>query len=150
MSLAARAEICRFIGRTSHDGRLSIPADATQVDDLLTIDITIEFTVHAWMTDDRYLGQEITTWSVGEGRSAAPRWVAINPHSLADCNVKRQQWDAFTCNSSLLEGYRVQAKYLADFRRAGAGRRPDLDLPAVSVQIALAFAFHWSRSLSPG
>ncbi len=102
------------------------------------------------MTDDRYLGQEITTWSVGEGRSAAPRWVAINRRSLADCNVKRQQWDAFTCNGSLLEGYRGQAKYLADFRRAGAGRRPDLDLLAASVQIALAFAFHWSRSLSPG
>ncbi|MGI4940608.1 MAG: hypothetical protein ACRYHQ_08605 [Janthinobacterium lividum] len=52
------------------------------MDDLLTLDITVEFTIHAWMTDDRYLGQEITTWSVGEGRSATPGSVATNQRSL--------------------------------------------------------------------
>ena len=173
VSLAAHAETCRFNGTTSYDGRLAVRSDATRVDDLLTLDVTIEFTVHAWMTDYHYLGQEITTWSVGEGRSAALRSVAVNQRSLSDGSIKRQQWDVFTRNGPRLEGYRVQAKHLidfqqrhpgfvphwspasfgqpwlADFRRAGAERRPDLDLPAGDVQTPLALAFYWSRFLSP-
>ena len=174
VSLSTHAETCRSTGTTSYDGRLAVQADATRVDDLLTLDITVEFTVHAWMTDCRYLGQEITTWSVGEGRSAAPRSVAINQRSLADCNIKRQQWDVFTRNDPQPEGHRIQAKYLADFqqhhpgfaphwslvsfdqswladfRRAGAERRPDFDLSAAGVQTPLAFTFYWSRFPSPG
>lgn len=174
VSLAAHAETCRFTGATGYDGRLAVRADTTQVDDLLTLDVTVEFTIHAWMTDYRYLGQEITTWSVSEGRSAALRSVAVNQRSLANGSIKRQQWDVFTRNGPRLESYRVQGKYLVDFQQhypgfvphwspasfgqswladlrcAGAERRPDLDLPAGDVQTPLAFAFYWSRSLSPG
>ena len=174
VSLSAHAETCRFSGTTSHNGRLAVRADTTQVDDLLTLDITVEFTIHAWMTDYRYLSQEITTWSVGSGRSPALQSVAVNQRSLADGNVKRQQWDVFTRNGPQLEGRRVQAKYLADFqqhhpgfaphwppasfgqpwladfRHAGAERRPDLDLPAAGVNTPLAFAFYWSRFLPSG
>lgn len=172
--LAARAETCRFTGTTSYDGRLAVRTGAAQVDGLLTLDVTVEFAVHAWMTDYRYLGQEITTWSVGEGQGATLRSVAVNQRSLADGSIKRQQWDVFTRNGTRLEGYRVQAKSLADFRqrhpgfvahwapagfgqpwladfpRAGAERRPDLDLPAGDVQTPLAVAFYWSRFLPPG
>lgn len=171
---AARAEVCRFTGTTSHDGRLAVRAGATRAGDLLTIDVTVEFTVRAWMTDYRYLGQEITTWSVGEGRRPGLRTVAANQRSLADGSVKRQQWDVFTRDGTRLAAFRVGAKTLADFRqhhpgfvphwppagfgqpwltdfdRAGAARRPDLDLPATDVQTPLAFAFFWSRFLPPG
>lgn len=177
MSLAVRAETCRFTGTTSQDGRLAVRADAAQLDGLLTLDVTVEFAIHAWMTDYRYLGQEITTWSVGEGRRPALRSVAVNQRSLADGSIKRQQWDVFTRNGARLEGYRVQAKsladfqqrhpafvphwspagfgrpWLADFPRAGAERRPDLDLPAgpaSDAQTPLAFAFYWTRFLPPG
>lgn len=173
VSLSTHAETCRFSGTTSYDGRLAVRANTTQADGILTLDVTIEFTVHAWMTDYRYLGQEISTWTVGEGRSAALRSVAVNQRSLASGNVKRQQWDVFSRNGLWLEGYRIQAKslddfqkrypgfaqhwspasfgqsWLPDFRRIGAERRPDLDLPATDVQTPLAFAFYWSRFLSP-
>ena len=171
MSSATHAETCRYTGTTSYDGRLAVTADATQLDGLLTLDVTVEFTVHAWMIDYRYLGQEISTWSVGKGRSGALQSVAVNQRSLVDGNIKRQQWDVFTRNGPRLEGYRIQAKYLddlqqrypgfvrhwapasfgqswlPDFPRAGAERRPDLDLPASDVQTPLAFAFFWTRFL---
>ena len=174
MPLAARAETCRFSGTTSYDGRVAVRTETTRVDDLLTLDVTVEFTVHAWMTDYRYLGQEITTWSVGKGQNGLLRSVAVNQRSLADGGIKRQQWDVFSRTGAGLEGYRVQAKSLADFRqrhpgfvshwaptgfgrpwladysRAGAERRPDLDLPASGVRTPLAFAFYWSRFLPAG
>ena len=174
MAPVAHAETCRFAGTTSYDGRLAVRAETTQVDDILTLDVTVEFAAHAWMTDYRYLGQEITTWSVGDGQRAVLRSVAVNQRSLADGSIKRQQWDVFTRNGPRLEGYRVQAKrlvdfqqrhpgfvshwspasfgqpWLADFRHAGAERRPDLDLPAEDVQTPLAFAFYWTRFLPPG
>jgi hypothetical protein len=151
MAPVAHAETCRFAGTTSYDGRLVARTETTQVDDILTLDVTVEFAAHAWMTDYRYFGQEITTWSVGDGQRAALRSVAVNQRSLADGSIKRQQWDVFTRNGPRLEGYRVQAKrlvdfqqrhpgfvshwspasfgqpWLADFRHAGAERRPDLD-----------------------
>ncbi len=66
VSLAAHAKTCCLTGTTSYDGRLAVQFDTTQVDGLLTLDVTVEFTAHAWMTDYRCLGQEITTWSVGD------------------------------------------------------------------------------------
>lgn len=175
VSLPAHAETCRHTGATSHDGRLAVRTDTARAGDLLTIDVTVEFTVHAWMTDYRYLGQEITIWSVGEGQRAALRSVAANQRSLADGRVKRQQWDVFIRNGAWLGAYRAGAKsladfqqhhpgfvshwppgrfgqpWLADFPRAGAARRPDLDLPAAGdVQAPLALAFYWSRFLPPG
>jgi hypothetical protein len=65
VSLATHAETCRFTGTTGCNGRLAVWADTTQVDDLLTLDVTVEFTIHAWMTDYRYLGQEC---------ESAPMW----------------------------------------------------------------------------
>ena len=53
VSLSTHAETCRFIGTTSYDGRLAVQADAAQVNDLLTLDTTVEFSVHAWMPDSR-------------------------------------------------------------------------------------------------
>lgn len=162
----ARAETCRFTGSTSQDGRLTVQTTTTQADRLTTVGVTVEFTIHAWMTDYRYLGQEITTWRGTELQS-----IAVNQRSLADGDIKRQQWDVFTRTGSRLEAYRVQAKYLADFRQRHAGfaahwspatfgqpwlndyrqanaeRRPDLDLPAAGVRTPLAFAFYWSRFL---
>ena len=162
----ARAETCRFSGTTSHDGHLSVRADTDRTDGLTTVNVTVDFTVHAWMTDYRYLGQEITVWRGPDLQS-----IAANQRSLADGDVKRQQWDVFTRAGRRLDAYRVQSKYLADFRqhhpgfvghwspatfgqpwladypRAGAERRPDLDLPAAGARTPLAFAFYWSRFL---
>ena len=162
----ARAETCRFTGTTSQDGHLSVQATTTQADGLTTVGVTLEFTIHAWMTDYRYLGQEITTWRGPELQS-----LAVNQRSLADGDIKRQQWDVFTRNGPRLDAYRVQSKYLVDFRqhhpgfvshwppasfgqpwlddyrRATPERRPDLDLPAAGARTPLAFAFYWSRFL---
>ena len=163
---AARAESCHFTGTTSQNGHLAVEATTTQADGLTTVDVTLEFTIHAWMTDYRYLGQEITSWRGTELQS-----IAVNQRSLADGDIKRQQWDVFTRSGARLEGYRVQAKHLADFRqrhpgfvahwapadfgqpwlddyrRATPERRPDLDLPAAGARTPLAFAFYWSRFL---
>ena len=162
----ARAETCRFTGTTSQNGHLSVQATTTQADGLTTVGVTLEFTIHAWMTDYRYLGQEITTWRGPELQS-----LAVNQRSLADGDIKRQQWDVFTRNGPHLDAFRVQSKYLTDFRqhhpgfvahwppatfgqpwlddyrRATPERRPDLDLPAAGARTPLAFAFFWSRFL---
>ena len=162
----AQAETCRFTGTTTQDGRLSVQATTTQADGVATIAVTLEFTIHAFMTDYRYLGQEITNWRGSELQSAA-----INQRYLAGGGITRQQWDLFTRNGPRLEAYRIQAKYLADFRQRHPGfvqhwspasfgqpwlddyrrgspeRRPDLDLPAGGVRTPLAFAFYWSRFL---
>ena len=163
----AHAETCRFTGTTTQDGHLTIQTDAHEANGLTTLDVTLEFTIHAWMVDYRYLAQEITTW-----RGAALQSIALNQRSLADGDIKRQQWDLFTRNGPTLEAARVQAKYLDDFRklhpafvphwspatfgtpwlsdypRANPVRRPDLDLPAAATP-PLAFAFYWSRFLPP-
>ncbi len=164
----ARAETCRFSGVTTQGGRLSVLATTTQADGLTTVDATVEFTIHAWMGDYRYLGQELTVWRGPELQS-----IAVNQRSLAGGDIKRQQWDVFTRSGARLEAYRVQAKYLADFRQRHPGfvahwplasfgqawladyrhaspvRRPDLDLPAAGTRTPLAFAFYWSRFLPP-
>ena len=164
----AGAETCRFAGTTSQNGHLAVQTTTAQAAGLTTVGVTVEFTIHAWMTDYRYLGQEITTWRGTELQS-----IALNQRSLADGDIKRQQWDVFTRAGPRLDAYRVQAKHLADFRqrhpgfvahwppanfaqpwlddyrRAGAERRPDLDLPAAGARTPLAFAFYWSRFLPP-
>lgn len=164
----AHAETCRFTGTTSQNGHLAARTETREADGLTTIDVTLDFTIHAWMTDYRYLAQEITTW---RGRDLLS--IAMNQRSLADGDIKRQQWDVFTREGSILAAHRVQAKYLADFRqrhpgfvahwspdtfgqpwladyhRANPERRPDLDLPATGARTPLAFAFYWARFLPP-
>ncbi len=167
---ASHAEVCRFTGTTSHDGHLQARVETTEAGGLTTIDATVSFAVSTWMSDFRYLGQEISTWRGGVLQS-----VAVNQRTLADDSVKRQQWDVFTRASDRLEGHRVQATrlidfqqrypsfvqhwaptsfgqpWLADYHLAAAERRPDLDLPAAGAitRTPLAFAFYWSRFLPP-
>lgn len=165
---AVHAETCRFAGTASHDGRLAARSEVTQSDGLVTIDVTLDFTVSAWVSDYRYLGQEISTW-----RGTDLVSLAINQRSFSGGAVVRQQWDVFTRHGDTLEASRVQAKRLAEFRQRHPGfvrhwqstafgqgwladypgatpeRRPDLDLPAAGAKSPLAFAFYWSRFLPP-
>ena len=166
LASAAQAETCRFTGSSNHDGHLTARSDVTQSDGLVTVDVTLDFTVSAWVSDYRYLGQEISTWRGNDLIS-----LAINQRSFSGGAVVRQQWDVFTRRGDTLEASRVQAKRLAEFRQRHPGfvrhwsagafgqgwladfpgaapeRRPDLDLPAIGTKPPLAFAFYWSRFL---
>jgi hypothetical protein len=167
----AHAEVCRFSGTTSHDGRVGVRTETMQAGGLTTVDVTVAFDISAWLSDVRYLGEEISAWRGGELES-----LAVNQRTIVGGSIKRQQWDVFTRNGARLEAYRVQAKRLADFRARHPGfvqhwapasfgqpwlqdyraakpeRRPDLDLPASDAQTRspLALAFYWSRFLPPG
>lgn len=163
---AAHAETCRFSGTTSHDGHLAARTEIAAADGLTTVDVTLEFKVSAWVSDYRYLGQEISTWRGSDLVS-----LAVNQRSFSGGDVVRQQWDVFTRRGDTLVASRVQAKRLAEFRQRHPGfvrhwatadfgqrwiadyaaaapeRRPDLDLPAGGVTTPFAFAFYWSRFL---
>ena len=167
----ARAESCRFSGSTSQNGQVSVRADTARTDGLTTVAVTLEFTIHALMTDYRYLGEEITTWSSGGGRGPDLQSIAVNQRNLANGDIKRQQWDVFTRHGAQLDAFRVQAKsltefrqrhpgfvahwspasfgqpWLGDYRGANPERRPDLDVPAAGARTPLALAFYWSRFL---
>ena len=119
----------------------------TSVDVALSLRATVW-----WVVGVEYLAEEISTWRRGELVS-----IAVNNRTLSDGRVVRQQWDVFTQGSAGLEGWRVQAKSLAEFRRNHPGfvqhwdpasfgsawlsdyaaaqpkRRPDLDLPRSAV-----------------
>lgn len=166
---AAQAETCRFVGTTSHDGHLTARSEVSQANGLTTVDVTLDFMISAWVSDYRYLGQEISTW-----RGADLVSLAVNQRSFSGGAVVRQQWDVFTRRGDTLEASRVQAKRLAEFRqhhpgfarhwpaadfaqdwladypRAAPERRPDLDLPAIGAKTPFALAFYWSRFLPPG
>jgi hypothetical protein len=170
--LARAAEVCRFEGTTSHDGRVAVNTAVSGDGDSITVDVTVALSMSAWFPDWKYLGQEISTWRAGELQS-----LAVNARTVADDRIKKQQWDLFVRGPRGFEAYRVQAKTLADFQRLHPGfirhwalasfgqswiqdyraappeRRPDLDLPASSVapglRSPLALAFYWSRFLSP-
>lgn len=163
---AAHAETCRFSGSTSHDGHLAVRIEIAEADGLTTVDVTLEFKVSAWISEYRYLGQEISTWRGGDLVS-----LAVNQRSFSGGDVVRQQWDVFTRHGDTLVASRVQAKRLAEFRQRHPGfvrhwaagdfgqrwladyaaaapeRRPDLDLPASGVTTPFAFVFYWSRFL---
>ena len=166
----AAAESCQFAGSTSQDGRVSVSANVTAVGSVVTVDVTVSFTATAWMTQVRYLSQEISQWRGGELLS-----VAVNNRTQIGGRITRQQWDVFAQGPRGLEAHRVQAGAPADFRRrhpgfvqhwdvqdfgkpwlpdyaaAAAERRPDLDPPpARSLRPPLALAFYWSRWLAPG
>lgn len=169
---AASAETCRFAGTTTHDGHVTASTDVTETAGLLTINVTVAFTISAWLSDARYLSQEITTWRANELQG-----IALNNRTIVDGQVRRQQWDVWSRTPAGLLARRVQAKTLDDFRAhhpafvrhwspAGFGqawlpdydaatpvRRPDLDLPAnalpAGLRTPLALAFYWSRYLPP-
>ncbi len=167
----ARAEICRFAGNTSHDGRVAVRTETTEAGDTTTVDVQVSFAIDSWLGDVRYFGEEATSWRAGAVQS-----IAVNQRTVVDGSIKRQQWDVFLRNGDRLEAYRVQAKRLADFqarhpgfvrhwalssfgqpwlsdyRAAPPERRPDLDLPAsaAGLRTPLSLAFYWSRFLRPG
>jgi hypothetical protein len=145
---AQAGEVCRFEGTTSHAGRVIVRTEVTSAGGQTTVDVTLSLRATVWwVVGVEYLAEEISTWRQGELAS-----VAVNNRTLSEGRVVRQQWDVFTQGAAGLEGWRVQAKSLAEFRRnhpgfvqhwdpasfgnawlgdyAGAQpkRRPDLDL----------------------
>ena len=175
-SARARAgEVCRFEGTTSHDGRVAVRAEATKgADGLTVVDVALTWRGTVWwIFDVAFLGEEITTW-----RGDALQSVAVNGRTLFDGRATRQQWDLFTPDAAGLQGWRVQAKTLAEFRRKHPGfvahwdpaafgapwladyaaaspeRRPDLDVPRSAMlpgaRTPMALAFYWTRALPPG
>src|SRR5947209_3775459 len=171
--VAARAELCRFAGATSRDGKVAATTSVTQAGEELRIDVALTFQVHAWLSDVQILWEEISTWRRGELQS-----LGVNGRTVIDGEARKQQWDVFLRDGAGLHAYRVQAKRLADFRQRHPGfvrhwspasfgqpwleaymaappeRRPDLDLPAAPAAPCLrpppALAFYWSRYLAPG
>ncbi len=146
---AAASEVCRFEGTTSHAGRVAATAVvATAADGRTVVDVALSLRASVWwIFDVQYLAEEVSTW-----RDGALLGVAVNNRTLADGRVVRQQWDVFTGGEAGLQGWRVQARTLAEFRHKHPGfvrhwdlasfggawlqdyataspeRRPDLDL----------------------
>jgi hypothetical protein len=170
--LQARAdEVCRFAGLTSYGGRLAVLADAAIVDGAVSVDVRLQLDANPMLfVHTHYLMQEISVWQAG-GLAR----LAVNSRYRVNTHLVRQQWDVFERGSDGLEAYRVQGKTFAEFRRrhpgfaqhwdpvmfglpwlddfprAGAERRPDLDLGGASAGLRspLALAFYWSRRLPP-
>ena len=137
---------------------------ATAADGRTVVDVALSLRASVWwIFNVQYLAEEISTWRGGELLG-----VAVNNRTLADGRAVRQQWDVFTQGVAGLEGWRVQAKTLAEFRRKYPGfvrhwdpasfgaawlqdyaaarpeRRPDLDLPRASMPLEL-----WPRLRTP-
>jgi hypothetical protein len=117
-----------------------------------------------------YLLEEVSIWRGGQLEE-----VAVNSRYLLGHHIVRQQWDEFRRAADSMQGERVQAKSLADFRRRHPGfvqhwdpatfgtpwlldypsappeRRIDLDLHVSpfppALRSPLAMAFYWVRWL---
>ncbi len=168
---SAHSETCRFAGTTSHDGHLDVRSEVTEAGGLVTVDVALVFSVSAWLSDVRYLSEEISTWRRGTLQS-----VAVNNRTIVGGHVTRQQWDVMErAAAGGLAARRVQAKTRDDFARRhpaflqhwpldGFGQpwlqdyaaarpepRADLGLAAGSMpadlRTPLALAFFWSRHL---
>lgn len=168
------AEICRFVGRTDYDGRLSVTAiDRHAADGTVTVDVLGAFQGAPWpFVHVRYLEEELSRWRSGELQS-----VAVNTRYLIDGHIVRQLWDDYRADGHGLTAYRLEGSkaqiqrkhpgfirhwdpatfgepWLQDFRSAHPDRRQDLDLPASSMRpdprVPLALAFYWSRWPPPG
>ena len=165
-----RAEVCRYAGTTSRGGQVTVRAETSGAGDQLTLDVALDFQIHAWFSDLRVLWEEISTWRRGELQS-----LGVNGRTVVDGEARKQQWDVFLRDGAGLRAFRVQAKRLADFQQRHPGfvrhwnpssfgqpwlqdytaappaRRPDLDLPRVDLapglRTPLALAFYWSRFL---
>ena len=150
---AQAGEVCRFEGTTNHGGRVTVRTEVTSADGQISVDVALSLRATVWwVLGVEYLAEEISTWRRGELVS-----VAVNNRTLSGERVVRQQWDVFTQGPAGLEGWRVQAKSLAEFRRNHPGfvqhwnpaafgsawlrdyaaaqpkRRPDLDLPRSAI-----------------
>lgn len=171
---ALAGEVCRFAGTTDYDGHVAVTTDVSATEGLTRVDVAVTFeaTGMGWF-GVHYLMEEISTWRAGEIQS-----VAVNSRYLLGEHIVRQQWDDFQRGPGGLQGRRVQAKTLDDFRlkhagfaehwdpvtfgrpwlrdypSAGPERRPDLDLMGAplpsGLRPPLAMAFYWVRFLPPG
>ena len=171
LGAASASETCRFAGTTDYDGHVMATANVAASNGITTVDVDVTFdATMMYLFHIRYLVQEISTWRAGALES-----VALNTRYLVDDQVVRQQWDMFQRGPDGLQGWRVQAKTLADFRQrhpgfvqhwdpatfgrpwlqdypsASSERRADLDLkgsPSLSaLRSPLAMAFYWIRWL---
>ena len=167
---ASASEICRFTGTTDYDGHVAATTNVTASNDITTVNVDVTFdATMMYLFHIRYLVQEISTWRAAELES-----VALNTRYLVDDQIVRQQWDVFQRGPDGLQGRRVQAKTLGDFRQrhpgfvhhwdpvtfgqpwlqdflsASSERRADLDLsPPLppTLRSPLAMAFYWIRWL---
>jgi hypothetical protein len=142
-------ETCRYSGATSYDGHVRVQTTATAANGGVTVDVAAEVKARSFgLIDWQYLYQEIGTWRAGELQS-----IGVNHRYSVIGSIRRQQWDLFNRTPAGMQGWRVQAKTLADFQTKHPGfvrhwspasfgenwlpdysaappeRRPDLDLP---------------------
>ena len=168
---AAAADTCRFDGTTSYDGKLAVTVTTTSAADGVTVDAALSLAAHPIpLMNTLYETEEIS----GTGPNGIET-VAVNNRYRVDGHIVRQSWDVFRRTASGLEAYRIEGKraaefrrqfptfarhwefghfgddWLGDFARAGATRRPDLDLRPVSAAMRppLALAFHLLERLGP-
>ena len=162
---AASAETCRFDGTTSYDGRLAIAVTTAPTADGVRVDAALSLAAHPLpLMNTLYDTEEIS-----ETGPDGIELLAVNDRYQVDGGIVRQSWDVFRRTASGLEAYRIEGKraaefrrqfpafarhwpiarfgddWRADFARAGATRRPDLDLRPVSAAVRppLALAFYW-------
>lgn len=166
---ASAREVCRFTGATDNAEHVAITTDVAATNGVTKVDVAMRFeaTGMLWLPI-HYLVEEISTWRVEEMQS-----VAVNTRYLVGGHIVRQQWDTFQSGPDGLQGRRVQAKTLAEFRlrhpglvlhwdpatlgspwlqdyqSAASERRADLDLKASplpsGLRPPLAMAFYWVR-----
>jgi hypothetical protein len=174
VAAASAGEICRFAGTTDYAGRAAVTTSVAAADGVTTVDVAVVFeaTTLLWF-HFHYLVEEISTWRAGELES-----VGLNSRYFVGSHIVRQQWDDFQRGPAGLQGRRVQAKTLADFRRKHPGfvqhwdpatfgrpwlpdyssgspeQRPDLGLEGSALpsglRTPLAMAFYWIRWLPRG
>lgn len=142
-------ETCHYSGATSYDGHVRVQTTATAANGGVTVAVAAEVKARSFgLIDWQYLYQEIGTWRAGELQS-----IGVNHRYSVIGSIRRQQWDLFNRTPAGMQGWRVQAKTLADFQTKHPGfvrhwspasfgenwlpdysaappeRRPDLDLP---------------------
>ena len=168
---AAWAEVCRFSGSTDYAGHFAVTTDVTAVGDSTIVDVAAAFDSKAiFLFGVHYLLEEPSIWHDEQLEN-----VAVNNRYLLGHRIVRQQWDEFRRAADGMQGERVQAMTLVDFRRWHPGfvqhwdpasfgqswlrdypsappeRRIDLDLHASPLPPALrsplALAFYWVRWL---
>ncbi len=171
---SSAAETCRFEGTTDYAGRVSVTTTAAASGETMRVDVAVRFeaTTALWL-HLHYLVEEISQW-----RNGALLRLDANTRYMFAGHIVRQQWDEFRSAPDGLQGYRIEGKRPAQFRRqhprfaqhwdlasfganwlnefasAAPDRRPDLDLPRLpevaAVQSPFALAFYWVRFLHPG
>ncbi len=168
---ASADEVCRFAGRTDYAGHVAVTTAVTASGDRTIVDVATTFdSTSMFLFGVHYLLEEVSTWRGGQLEN-----VAVNSRYLLGHRIVRQQWDEFRRAADGMQGERVQAKTLSDFRRRHPGfvqhwdpatfgqpwlrdyptappeRRIDLDLHGAPLPPALrsplAMAFYWVRWL---